>query len=297
MEIKAPIGKYVLAVSGGVDSMALLHILARQPGVELVVAHFNHNMRDDSGKDEELVRSVAAGYALPYEAAKAEPGELIGEENARRARYAFLEAVQVKYEAGAIITAHHLDDKIETALLNTLRGTGRKGLSAISDNKKIVRPFLNTSKAEIIDYAKKYKLKWREDSTNIDTSYLRNYIRLNIIPGLVEESRINLISKIDKVAKTNQSIDLKIATLSQYLYNNGQIDRQKYSELPNNIGKEFLAFWLRTKNIGDFDRKTIERLSTAIKTAKAGSRQPIKQDLYLEIGQKTALFSNTLHKV
>src|SRR4051812_6590366 len=110
MEVSMPAGRYVLAVSGGVDSMVLLHILSTTDEVELIVAHFNHGIRQDSDKDEELVKDAAKQYGLQIEIANGKLGPTASEEQARTARYKFLNSIQKKYKAVAIITAHHEDD-------------------------------------------------------------------------------------------------------------------------------------------------------------------------------------------
>ena len=294
MDIKLKHGKYILAVSGGVDSMALLHRLTLEPDLELVVAHFNHNMRPSSAEDQKLVKKAAKGYGLCFETAEARKGELSGEDDARNARYGFLRAVKEKHKADAIITAHHQDDKLETALLNIIRGTGRKGLSAISNNKNIIRPLLNIPKETVIGYARRNKLAWNEDSTNYSPEYLRNYLRLKIIPRLTAMQRENLIYNIDKVAITNKTLDEQIATLSHLIYQNKQIDRDGFSALPSDVGRELLVHWLRIAGTGEFDRRTIGKLSMAIKTAKNGSVHPIKQSHFMTVDQQFAHFSDTL---
>src|SRR4051812_31887046 len=115
MKVKVPRGKYILAVSGGVDSMVLLDLLARKPGIELVVAHFDHGIRPDSKKDEVLVRKAAASYGVAFEPGQGNLGPAASEATARQARYHFLDEVLTKHQALKIITAHHQDDAIETA--------------------------------------------------------------------------------------------------------------------------------------------------------------------------------------
>src|SRR5689334_19288064 len=119
-------GKYVLAVSGGVDSMVLLHALQGRPGVKLVVAHYDHGIRPDSHEDRHLVQVVAAQHGLPFEYEEDWLGWGTSEETAREARYNFLERTRQRHKSDAIITAHHQDDVLETAIINLLRGTGRK---------------------------------------------------------------------------------------------------------------------------------------------------------------------------
>ncbi len=167
-------GKYVVAVSGGVDSVVLLDILARQPGLELIVAHFDHGIRRDSGIDAIFVAGLAKKYDLPFETKREELGPDASEDKARQRRYEFLHSVAKKHDA-KLVTAHHADDIIESIIINLLRGTGWRGLAVL--DSEVERLLTGVSKEEILDYAKHHKLVWHEDSTNLEGKYLRNQIR------------------------------------------------------------------------------------------------------------------------
>ena len=182
MDVSLKPGKYVVAVSGGVDSMVLLDLLKDQPHLKLIVAHYDHGIRPDSAKDRQLVQDVAAAYHLPMVFENGKLGSTASEATARQARYEFLERTRQTHSARAILTAHHQDDVLETAIINLIRGTGRRGLTALSSQPLIIRPLLHVSKADIRAYAEKQQLKWHEDSTNQDEKYLRNYIRRNWLP-------------------------------------------------------------------------------------------------------------------
>lgn len=291
MRLNAPKGKYVIAISGGVDSMALLDMLSNLPGVELVVAYFNHGIREDSPKDEALIIRVAKKYGLPLEIGRAKLKKNASEELARNARYKFLHEVKDKYDAKAIITAHHQDDLIETAFINILRGTGRRGLTSMAQNPDIIRPLLDTPKSELVKYAKIHKLRWREDTTNLDTRYLRNFIRQKLIPNLSASQRALLLKDIKKLNRLNPVLDREIANLSQTLLVGNKINRQKFINLPPEIAVEVLAYILRQENIRQFDKKTLERLAVSIKTAKSGSRHDIQKGAKLKIEREYALLS------
>ena len=294
MTVKLPNGKYVAAISGGVDSMVLLDLLAKQPQLELIVAHFNHGIRPESVKDEKLVVARAKQLGVPLEVGYGKLGRGASEAVARQARYQFLVIVQKKYKAQAIIAAHHQDDLIETAVINLLRGTGRQGLVAISSNKNVLRPLLGYSKKDILNYARANNLRWLEDSTNNDETYLRNYVRNQILPGLTVTQRQNLIGNIDKVAKNSRIINIQVAKLSHKIYQNAVIDRKDFINLPVELGNELIVFWLRDLKIGDFDKKTINRLAISLRTSQAGTHHPVKDGLNIKIGQKTARFTHTL---
>lgn len=166
--------KYVLAVSGGVDSVVLLDMLSRQPRLDLVVAHFDHGIRDNSAMDANFVAELAGIYKLPFETRREELGKNTSEEVARDRRYAFLKSIAAKHNA-KLVTAHHADDVVETIAINLSRGTGWRGLAAMDSD--VLRPMTNVTKTEIINYAKHNKLSWREDSTNASDDYLRNRLR------------------------------------------------------------------------------------------------------------------------
>lgn len=167
--------KYVIAVSGGVDSVVLLDMLSKKPGLELIVAHFDHGIRIDSADDAEFVKNLAVKYGLPFETTREELGVNASEEFARDRRYKFLKIVAGKYGA-KIATAHHADDVIETIAINLTRGTGWRGLAGV-DLEYITRPLTHITKSEIRQYADKHDLEWREDSSNSSDKYLRNRIR------------------------------------------------------------------------------------------------------------------------
>lgn len=174
---------YLIAVSGGVDSVVLLDKLVKNElpysSGTFIVAHFDHGIRPDSAADAVFVRELAEHYGLAFETAREELGVSASEELARDRRYVFLRSVAKKHNA-RIVTAHHADDIVETIAINLTRGTGWRGL-AVLNSSDIERPLLDTSKAQLIEYAKSKQLTWREDSTNSDTKYLRNDLRQKLV--------------------------------------------------------------------------------------------------------------------
>jgi len=285
MEIALPkSGRYVIAVSGGLDSVVLLHILRSAKDIDLVVAHFDHGIRNESEQDRLLVQSFAKEYGLPFVYDRAELGPGTSEAEAREARYEFLRNTQKASGAQAIITAHHQDDVLETAIINLMRGTGRKGLTSLSSRSDVVRPLLNVSKDEIRDYAKSNKLDWNEDETNQDETYLRNYVRKQVLPRFDAKSRTKLLDIITGARTTNQELDDLLLNELKLQSGDGTIDRHWFNKLPHNVALEVLASWLRDKDIRSFDTKTLERLAVAAKTGRKGQKFPIKGNHYLEMG-------------
>lgn len=286
MKIAIEPGRYVLAVSGGVDSMVLLDLLRQQTAVRLVVAHFDHGVRDDSAADRELVQKTAAAYGLPFVFDVARLGKGASEDTARRARYAFLHKVRVAAGARAIITAHHQDDMLETAVLNVLRGTGRRGLSSLRSRDRMLRPLLHCTKAQIRYYAAQHHISWREDSTNTDDTYLRNYVRQHILNKFSEAERAQLLAIVEQAYQLNDQIDHLLANQLHLQPATRQMDRRWFISLPHGVAREMLAGWLRAHGIDGFDAKTLERLVIAAKTYAPGKRADITSRHVLTVGRQ-----------
>lgn len=202
---------YIVAVSGGVDSVVLLDKLVRRGGTRLIVAHFDHGIRQDSADDARFVGELAAKYGLEFETKREELGAGASEALARERRYRFLREVAKRYGEVPIITAHHADDAIETIAINIRRGTGWRGLAVLDSD--IIRPLLQVSKRNIITYAKQRNLEWREDSTNQDVRYLRNELRERIGQQLSDDDAARLHSLRQNQLQLKRAIDQEIEAL------------------------------------------------------------------------------------
>lgn len=275
MKVDLQPGKYVVAVSGGVDSVVLLHLLAQTPGVAITVAHFDHGIRDDSEQDRKLVQEHAAVLGLPFVYDRVELGKGASEATAREARYAFLRSVQKTSGAQALVTAHHKDDLLETVIINLLRGTGRLGLSSLSDKSDLRRPLLEFTKKDIATYASEQGLVWREDTTNSDTKLLRNYIRRVLIPKLDATSKEQLLAHARHLSVLNRAIDTDLTTYLHLQPSRQTLDRTMFCMLPHVVAREVIAAWLRSHDIRSFDSKMLERLVVAIKTYTPGKQVDI----------------------
>ena len=185
--------RILLTVSGGVDSMVMLPLFTRC-GYRVGVAHCNFQLRGtESDEDEVLVEEEAKKYGVEFynkrfetKAEMERTGESM-EMAARRLRYAWFDALSHEHGYTAVAIAHHADDSIETFFINLLRGTGLRGLTGISTQVgKIIRPLLFASRREILEYAVQNRIPFREDSSNRSTKYLRNKIRLGLIPRIRE---------------------------------------------------------------------------------------------------------------
>lgn len=281
-------GTYVVAVSGGVDSMALLHLLVqlneewrmrnqdqKNSPFKFVVAHLDHGIREDSNLDRKLVQKRATMYGLPFVHQKARLGPNVSEAVARRARYDFLHKVREASGARAIITAHHQDDMLETAIHNLLRGTGRRGLSSIKSTDTIIRPLLHVTKAELQLHAQLQKLEWREDSTNQDIKYRRNYIRHTILPRFNPEQREQLHAIIKRMHQLNNEIEAHLVNHLHDRLDKDRLDRKWFIQLPHAVAKEVMHAWLRRHSIKNIDKKLLERLVVAAKTFPYGARTDV----------------------
>lgn len=309
MKVELKPGKYVVAVSGGVDSVVLLALiakLAKSPELrvqsqkalrsslsalrttnsfEFVVAHFDHGIRTDSALDCKFVQKLAAKYNLPFTFEEGKLGPSASEAKARDARYKFLTKVLIDNNAKAIVTAHHQDDLIETAILNILRGTSRRGITSLKSRKGLIRPMLDVTKKQIKNYAAKNNLKWREDPTNSDTAFLRNYIRANIVPKISAKNREVLMRKIQNLSKINPEID-KLLKEDFDLQTKKGINRKQFLALPYQISLEVMAAFLRQNEV-DVDTKTLNRLSIAAKTLMPGKTVDINSKVTLKIKERT----------
>ena len=288
MNVQLEPGVYVVAVSGGVDSMALLHCLSAMSRDNpkrwrFTVAHLNHGIREDAQQDERLVRATAQSYGLPYVAQQLRLGPDSSEERARKARYEFLHTVQNAAQARAIITAHHQDDLFETAVINMIRGTDRRGMTAMLQNERVMRPLTGYSKQQILEYAEGNNLQWREDSTNTNMAYTRNRVRHTIMPRLKSQQRSDLSAHLANLHEVNKSIDHALINVLHMQDQPGTINRAFFNQLPHAVAREVMAMLLRTNGIREYDRRMLERLVVAAKVGHNGQLFPIKKGWSLRI--------------
>ena len=270
--ISVPAGTYIVAVSGGVDSVVLLDLLSKLPDINLVVAHFDHGIRDDSSDDARFVEELAHKYQLPFETERVELGTDASEATARNHRYRFLQKTAQKYKANALITAHHQDDVIETSIINIIRGTGRSGLSSLTSTNERMRPLLHIPKKELIAYAHEQHLTWREDSTNANPKYLRNSVRQNIVAKMDDTQRQGWLTILESIHATNQKLDNEIQQLLRRGLHKGTLvlNRHWFIGLSHDIAKEVVRALLFRAGAKEVDRKSIERITVQIKTLPAG---------------------------
>lgn len=292
-----PSGAYVVAVSGGVDSMVLLHLLTQQrqergdKSLRLIAAHLDHGMRDDSHQDSALVNEFAARHHIPIVIDRVKLGAHASEDKARRVRYEFLHSVKQASGARAIITAHHGDDELETAIINMLRGTGRKGLSSLrsGSHNDVLRPLLSYTKASLYDYASLHNVPWREDDTNRDTRYTRNHIRHAVLGNASEQDKRQLKWHIDRAHDINEQIDGYLTNVLHLQPSKNKLRLHTIRTYPHEIRRELMAAWLRHNDVRDFSRHTIERLVQVCCTADQQTRHEAVKGHHIQILPEVAL--------
>lgn len=220
----------VVALSGGVDSMVLFHVLYAL-NKHLIIAHVNHNKRDESVEEYNYLKGFAKQMKVPFEGYTIPPGQVGNfQHESRLRRYDFFRAIAAKHHATKIAVAHHLDDQVETVLMRIVRGTSFSGYTGIKEirmdrNVSIIRPLMQVKKEDILAYSTEHNIHYFEDASNQEDIYTRNRFRNNIIPLLRDENP-NLDQKIIQLAEYIDSADelieqLKKQFLEQFsMYNN-----------------------------------------------------------------------------
>lgn len=217
--------KLLLTVSGGIDSMVLLDLIHKLH-LDLAVAHCNFKLRgEESDADQHFVekyckkRNISFHAQLFDTAQYAEKYKTSIQIAARELRYNWFFELKNTYNYDYILTAHHLDDSVETFLINLTRGTGLEGLVGITDNNDIIRPLLIFSKEELQHYAEQQNIEWREDKSNASDKYLRNKIRHHIVPILKELNSNFLESFANTTEFLKQNLAFTDEMIQQILFN------------------------------------------------------------------------------
>ncbi|HHW90471.1 MAG TPA: tRNA lysidine(34) synthetase TilS [Clostridiales bacterium] len=280
--------KIGVAVSGGMDSMALLHwfLQNRQRlNIELIAINFDHGLRESSPQDSKFVMDYCQKNNIPCLFYKLDlkntPCKNI-ENAARLARYQIFHNLLKQKRADFIATAHHANDNAETVLLHLFRGSGLKGVSGIryKTPEGITRPLLYTSKEDIQKYIQDNNIPYVTDETNLKSDFDRNYIRLEILPKIIERffAAVKNISAFSKNAKAdNEFINQYVPVLQE---KNGEIfiPLEDFDQLPSIINRQILNALYALDVKYDIEQKHIEMIKT-LKDKKTGSRYDIKKQV------------------
>ncbi len=265
--------KKILAVSGGVDSVVMLHLFRRDSDV--IVAHFDHGIRSNSADDRIFVQRLAAENGNDFHFIKAQLGPNCSEAAARAARYEFLQQLARDLN-GEIYTAHHLDDLAETVVINLLRGTGWRGLAALN-NSAIQRPLLTWTKRDIYQYAAKYQLHFRLDQTNSDPMYLRNRVRVAL--QRANRAQVDQLIQLALRQRTLATqIDAELADLPSDNY------PRALASLDQAVAVEILRAILQRQHISQ-TRPQLQRALVAIRDYASGKQFPLNQHYVLAMGR------------
>ena len=268
-----PDGCYLIGVSGGRDSVALLNLLVERGYKKLIVCHLNHQLRGRSNDaDARFVEKLAAQYDVDLEMrstnvrALAAKQKISIETAAREARYKFFAQVAKQRRTQTIFLGHHADDLVETFLINLFRGSGATGLGAIREVSKrrvedvdltIVRPFLGVWRSEIDNYVRKHRLKFREDASNKHLAPLRNRIRRRIIPYLEKTLDRNIRQSIRRAAviaaEEESWIEDQLPDTTD-----SELAVEQLRDLPVALQRREILKWLRARKIANVGFDVVE---------------------------------------
>lgn len=278
--------KVAVAVSGGIDSICLLYFLnciKDELGIEIVAVNVDHQIRENSAIDSKFVANFCkklgvACYKFKVDVPKIANKNKLGlEESARIARYKIFDGIVQKGLADKIAIAHHQSDQVETVLLNIFRGAGLKGASGMDAVQGIyVRPFLNTNKTEILQYAKENNLEHVEDQTNADINYSRNFLRNNILPALRNKWKnvdANILN-FSKICKQDDEYINELINFDDILFENkaARIPLYKFVS-PDSVQNRILRYAFKKLGLSkDIEKRHLSILKSLVLSGENGSK-------------------------
>ena len=288
--------KIILGISGGPDSVALLHIfskLQKKYALELIIVHINYGLRgQDSQLDERMVRELAKKYGFKIFVKKVATSDIalqgksekdFSEQNLRCIRYTFFEKIRTENNFEFIALAHNLDDQVETYLMRVIRGSGLAGLSAmLFKNKKIIRPLLNVPRTQILAYLEENNFKWRLDKTNLETKFLRNKIRHWLIPYLEKNFNPSIRKTIFQATLSIAQDENLLSVLTQKVYPNSKTLKISWlKQLHPALQKRVLrkAITEVKTNLRDIEASHIYEIIKIIESQKGKSQTLILKEL------------------
>lgn len=281
-ELLAKGDRILVACSGGADSTCLLlilHTLGQEWSWDLAVAHFNHRLRGEADGDERFVRELSEELGLPFYARAGDVADwarshgLNQEEAGRKLRYMFLEETAAAVGADKIATGHTLDDQAETVLMRLLRGSGRGGLTGIPPKRgaAVVRPLLDVTRSEVEAYLASRGRDFRRDRSNRDRRYLRNRIRLDLLPYLKTHFDPHVVPRLGRLADILRAeeawieahVEAKSGGIVEAAGDSWRLDIPKLQRLPLALRRRMVRLFL-TRLRGDLRRITFEDIETIL---------------------------------
>jgi tRNA(Ile)-lysidine synthase len=293
---------YLIGVSGGRDSVALLHWLINLGYRKVIVCHLNHQLRGrSSDADARFVKNLAGKYELDFEVGAANVRALANQKKlsietaARETRYTFFVKAAKRHRSHTIFLAHHADDLIETFLLNLTRGAGLTGLAAMRDvstrrvndfELTIVRPLLSVWRKEIDSYVRHHALKFREDTTNKSLGPTRNRIRNRVIPYLEKILGRNVRQNIWRTAiiaaEEDKWIDSELPASTDT-----KLPATKLRMLPIALQRRAILKWLRAQNVSDVGFDVVESVRSLLDPNVRTAKVNLPQDRHARRRAKT----------
>lgn len=272
--------KLIVAVSGGADSIALLHLLLEAGYGNLVIAHFNHRLRGKaSGGDAAFVGKLSKKLDLPVEIGAGDVRKFATkrksslETAAREARYAFLAEVARTHGCRTVILAHHADDQVETCLFNFLRGSGIAGISGMKPEASriigrvrltLLRPLLGATKEQLLAYLDSRKIRYREDATNALPIASRNRIRLQVLPLIAETLGPSFRESILRNARLLADEEDYLSGLAAPMAARATLPKKLLGELHASIRRRVLHAWLKNRGIVEPGFAEVERVASLL---------------------------------
>lgn len=290
-----PDQRYLVGVSGGRDSIALLHLLTASGYANIVVCHLNHQLRGrSSSADARFVARTAERAAVRYEIGEADVAALAKRERisielaGRRARHAFFAKCARKYRTNKIFLGHHADDLVETFLLNLFRGSGAAGLSSLREvhpiqvngtELLIARPLLHVWRKEIDGYVRRERITFREDASNRDLQPARNRLRHRVIPYLEKTLGRDIRQNIWRAALIAGEEDRELGALvPKQLAASGPLTLKPLRALSVAVQRRALRDWLRASGVSDIGFDLIERVRDLLEPSGRVAKTNLPRD-------------------
>ena len=276
--------RYLVGVSGGRDSVALLHWLKYDVRCrDIIVCHLNHSLRGrDSGSDARFVRNLAKSYNYQFESEKKDVRKISEQKKssievtARDERLVFFAKVSRKWRCKRVILAHHADDNVETVLMNLFRGSGkltgiRRESKIISDGVRLelLRPFLSIWRSDIDSYVTEKNIDYREDTSNRSNEFLRNRVRNTLIPSLRKIFQRDITKSVSRAAEVSMResdmIDQILSSTEFSWINKKQLPLPKLDKLNDALQARAILSWLRKANVPGVGFREVELVRSLIK--------------------------------